>query len=119
MAGNLCVSRTQVCTVFICDTSVCVNDSAIERFCTKCYEIILSFGKGKVSIWNTALKCTAYSYSLDTLQNPILNIISEQICHKSCTGGICLYGKHSRKIESSASSEMETEIILVCGNQAV
>ena len=39
--------------------------------------------------------------------------------HKSCTGGICLYGKHSRKIESSASSEMETEIILVCGNQAV
>ena len=119
MAGNLCVGRSQVCAVFICDTSVCVNNSSIERFCTKCYEIILSFGKGKVSIWNTALKCTAYSYGLDALQNPILNIIPEQICHKSCTGNICLYRKYRREIESSASSKMETEIILVCGNQAV
>ena len=119
MAGNLCVGRSQVCAVFICDTSVCVNNSSIERFCTKCYEIILSFGKGKVSIWNTALKCTAYSYSLDALQNPILSIIPEQICHKSCTGNICLYRKYRREIESSASSKMETEIILVCGDQAV
>ena len=71
MAGNLCVCRSQVCTVFICDASVCVNDSAIERFCTKCYEIILSFGKGKVSIWNTALKCTAYSYGLDAQGNKV------------------------------------------------
>ena len=29
------------------------------------YEIILSFGKGKVSIWNAILKRTAYSYSHD------------------------------------------------------
>ena len=37
IAGNLCVGRTQVCTIFICDASVRVNDSAIERFCTKCF----------------------------------------------------------------------------------
>ena len=30
-----------------------------------------------------------------------------------------LYRKYRREIESSASSKMETEIILVCGDQAV
>ena len=52
-------------------------------------------------------QCLAYSCGLDTPKNLVLSIIPEQICHKSCTGGICLYGKHSREIESSVSSKME------------
>ena len=48
----------------------------------------------------------------------IKEILDRQITMNSAISD-CLYGKHSREIESSVSSKMETEIILICGDQAV